>query len=111
MTDRPDNDDRPDSMQALMDRVTPEMYVSLKAAVETGRWANGERLTQEQVENTLQLIIGWELQNLPEHERTGYIDTTGLKQSHCDTPDHEHGHDHHREVPVSWVDNGNHTTH
>lgn len=111
MTDKPQND-KPDSLQALIDSITPEIYLNLKSAVETGRWPNGDRLTQAQLENSMQAVIGWELKNLPEEQRTGYIDTTGLKQSHCDTPDHMHGHDHaHKEVPVSWVDSGKHSTH
>src|SRR5690606_12260756 len=106
MTDNFESD-RPDSMQALIVSITPEIYLNLKSAVEIGRWPNGERLTQAQLEHSMQAIIGWELTHLPEEQRTGYIDTTGLKQSHCDTPDHTHN----SEVPVNWVDNGKHNTH
>ncbi|MEY3668343.1 MAG: hypothetical protein RL572_1883 [Pseudomonadota bacterium] len=80
----------PDSMQALLDSITPDIHEALKSAVETGRWANGERLTPQQLEHSLQAIIAWEARHLPEEQRVGYIDTSGLQKSHCDEPGHSH---------------------
>ena len=49
--------DKFDSLQALIESITPEIHENLKTAVEIGRWANGDRLTPEQIENSLQAII------------------------------------------------------
>ena len=92
-----------DSFAALLDSITPEIHAKLKDAVATGRWENGDKLTPEQVENSMQAVIAWELKNLPEEQRTGYIDRTGLQQSHCDSHDEQSA--------LTWVDKTNHTTH
>ena len=57
----------------MIENITPEIYQSLKTAVELGKWADGRKLTVEQKELSLQAVIAWELQNLPEEERTGYM--------------------------------------
>ncbi|WP_439858958.1 YeaC family protein [Pseudomonas sp. MBLB4136] len=59
-------------LQAI-ENITPEIYQSLKLAVEIGKWPDGRRLTQEQKELTLQALIAWEIQNLPEDQRIGYM--------------------------------------
>jgi uncharacterized protein len=77
------------SLHELIEIMNPEIHMNLKTAVELGRWANGDRLSSEQVENCLQAIIAWEQSYLPETERTGYIDTSA-KQSRCETSGHSH---------------------
>lgn len=57
----------------MIENITPEIYESLKTAVELGKWSDGRRLTQEQKELSMQAVIAWELQNLPEEQRTGYM--------------------------------------
>jgi len=57
----------------MIENITPEIYESLKLAVEIGKWADGRKLTSEQRELSLQAVIAWELQNLPEEQRTGYM--------------------------------------
>jgi hypothetical protein len=59
-------------LQAI-ENITPEIYQSLKLAVEIGKWPDGRKLTLEQKELTLQALIAWEVQNLPEEERIGYM--------------------------------------
>lgn len=66
------------TLEDILATMNPEILMNMKTAVETGRWANGGKLTDEQVELCLQAIIAYEQQHLPEHERTGYIDRTGL---------------------------------
>lgn len=56
-----------------IENITPEIYQNLKLAVEIGKWPDGRKLTQEQKELTLQALIAWEIQNLPEEERIGYM--------------------------------------
>ncbi|MGM0632281.1 MAG: YeaC family protein [Pseudomonadota bacterium] len=68
----------PRTLEEILATMNPEILMNMKTAVETGRWANGGRLTPEQTELCLQAIIAYEERHLPEHERTGYIDRTGL---------------------------------
>ena len=61
------------SFAHLISNITQDVYVSLKLAVEIGKWPDGRKLTQEQKELSLQAVIAWELKNLPEEERTGFM--------------------------------------
>lgn len=61
------------SFADLIQRITPETYKTLKLAMEIGKWGDGTKLTQEQKELTMQAMIVWEQNNLPEEERTGYM--------------------------------------
>lgn len=61
------------SFNEMIKNITPDIYKSLKLAVEIGKWADGNKLTAEQRELSLQAMIAWEIQNLPEEERTGYM--------------------------------------
>ena len=61
------------SFAEMIENLTPEIYQSLKLAVEIGKWPDGRKLTAEQKGLSLQAMIAWELQNLPEEERTGYM--------------------------------------
>ena len=61
------------SFLEAIENITPEIYQNLKLAVEIGKWPDGRKLTQEQKELTLQALIAWEVQNLPEDERIGYM--------------------------------------
>jgi len=57
----------------MIENITPEIYQSLKLAVEIGKWSDGRKLTAEQKELSLQAVIAWEMKNLPEDQRTGYM--------------------------------------
>ena len=57
----------------MIENITPEIYESLKLAVEIGKWSDGRKLTAEQKELSLQAVIAWEMKNLPEDQRTGYM--------------------------------------
>ena len=59
--------------QDLLKQITPEIYRVMKESLELSRWPNGERITPEQRDHTLQALIAWEHDNLPEEERTGYM--------------------------------------
>jgi len=74
----------------MIDNIDPEVYASLKQALELGKWANGTLLNQEQKELTMMAIIAWEQKNLPEEERTGYMGgqqcaSQSKKQAEIDT--------------------------
>ncbi|MBJ9977721.1 DUF1315 family protein [Pseudomonas sp. S75] len=57
----------------MIENITPEIYQSLKTAVELGKWSDGRKLTAEQKALSLQAMIAWEASNLPEEQRTGYM--------------------------------------
>lgn len=104
--DQHDTHPKHDSFQALIDSITPEILANLKSAVETGRWPNGDRLTQQQVEHSLQAIIAYEARYVRDEERTGYIDKSGLDKSHDDSCSTDSS-----EQNLTWVDSKRHTTH
>lgn len=61
------------SFAQLIQNITPDIYESLKLAVETGKWPDGRKLTQEQKELSLQAVIAYEAKHVPEDQRTGYM--------------------------------------
>ena len=100
------------SFQALLESITPEIHENLKSAVETGRWSNGDKLSQTQVEHCLQAIIAYEARNLREEQRVGYIDKSGLQGGHGPGHHHEEGGSCASEpLPITWIDPGKHSTH
>ena len=62
---------KPDSLAQLVDGISPEIYQSLKTAIELGKWEDGSRLSSEQLESCIQAIILYEAKNIPEEQRTG----------------------------------------
>lgn len=80
--------------QQLIDGMSPDIYRSLKRALELGKWPDGKALTQEQRHNSMQAVIAWGEKHLPERERVGYIDK-GHKAG-GDTCDES------RETPLKW---------
>ena len=64
------------NFEQMIEAMTPDVYQSLKRAVELGKWPNGTRLTAEQRETCLRAVIAYDQTKLPEQERTGYIDRT-----------------------------------
>lgn len=58
----------------LIDSITPETYQSLMRALELGKWADGQRLTQAQREHVMQAIIAYGEKHLDPQERVGFID-------------------------------------
>ncbi|MBP0049526.1 DUF1315 family protein [Marinobacterium sp. AK62] len=65
------------TFEKMIESMTPEVYQSLRRAVELGKWPNGERLSQEQRETSLRAVIAYEhTHKVAENERVGYIDRT-----------------------------------
>ena len=65
----------------LIETMTPEVYDSLKRAVELGKWPNGERLSAEQRTLCLEAVIAYDHRHKPEDERVGFVHTQ--KHDHC----------------------------
>ncbi|UZE21589.1 DUF1315 family protein [Pseudomonas sp. B21-056] len=74
------------SFAQMIENITPDIYQSLKLAVEIGKWADGNKLTAEQRELSLQAMIAWEIQNLPEEERTGYMGPQECQSKSIEVP-------------------------
>lgn len=70
---------KPESLEDLTAHITPDIYIELRGAVELRKFADGSRLSPEQLENCLQLVILYEGKNLPEHQRTGFDFPTSCK--------------------------------
>ena len=47
-------------LKQLLNSITPEVYDSLKRAVEVGRWPDRRSLTHEQLSLCMQAIIAYE---------------------------------------------------
>lgn len=66
--------------EELVQKLNPEVYRSLKRAVELGKWPDGRALSREQREICLEAVIYYENQHqMPAEERTGYIDRSRKK--------------------------------
>ena len=48
------------NLDKMLESVTPEVYENLKYAVETGKWQNGQKVSQEQRDNALQLVMAYQ---------------------------------------------------
>jgi len=66
--------------QQLLDSITPDIYENLKRSVELGKWPDGRRLTQEQLEASLQAVISYEVKNQEITERSGYLPPKPIKK-------------------------------
>lgn len=44
----------------LINSMTPEVYERLAKSVETGKWPDGNKLTDEQRDNSLQLVMAYQ---------------------------------------------------
>ena len=73
----------PVSFDQLATQMSTEVYQQLKTAIEIGRWANGDKLTEQQQQLSLQAILRYEMEHLPPEQRTGYIPP---KPSACESP-------------------------
>ncbi len=73
--------------EQMIASMTPELYRSLRRALELGKWPDGSRMSAEQREHAMQAVIAWGAQHLPESERVGYIDRGHKAGEVCDDPD------------------------
>lgn len=83
-----------ESFEKLLATLTPELVAAFRRAIETGKWPDGRRLSDEQRSTCMQAVIAWEHRHLPESERTGYIDKGEKEEGEsCDNPEHDHAHE------------------
>ncbi|EKF75282.1 hypothetical protein A11A3_04860 [Alcanivorax hongdengensis A-11-3] len=72
------------SFDDLIASMTPEVYQNMRRAIELGRWPDGRTLSPEQKALCLQAVIAWESRNLPEEQRTGYMEQACKSQEDAD---------------------------
>lgn len=80
------------NIEQMLAMLNPEIVERFKTAIEIGKWPNGVALTTEQRQTCMQAVAAWEFKNLPENQRTGYIDKgTKKEDDQCDshTPAHD----------------------
>ncbi|UYU33392.1 YeaC family protein [Siccibacter colletis] len=61
------------NLDDVISSMTPEVYQRLATAVELGKWPDGVALTPEQKENSLQLVMMWQMRynTDPQHMTIG----------------------------------------
>ena len=75
------------NFEDIAQQISPDIYQRFKEALELGKWPDGRILTKDQKEICLQAIIVYErAQDIPESQRTGYVDST-KKTSPCGPKD------------------------
>ncbi|PID43099.1 MAG: hypothetical protein CSB48_07335 [Proteobacteria bacterium] len=80
------------NMKDLVGSLTDETYKNLKKSLELGKWGDGSRLTPDQKQHCMDMIIMYEdYHNMPEHERTGYIGGKDKKTPCASAPENPHG--------------------
>ncbi len=87
----------------LIDNITPEIYQSLRRAIEIGKWPNGDALTQEQREHCMSAVIAWDLRHQKEQERVGFIDRGSKAEGEMCGDDHDHQQDPNADQPLRWL--------
>lgn len=75
--------------------MSPEVYQSLKRALELGKWPDGRVLSRTQREETMQAIIAWDAIHQPGGQRIGAIDKGRKAGDSCDSSE---------ETPLNWID-------
>ena len=91
--------------EELIESIYPEVYKNIQSAVELGKWPNGLKLTQEQREYSMQVLIAYDAAHKSHENRVGYIPLK-KKKDLCDAGVTE-GNDSMQEnveQPIKWQD-------
>ena len=59
--------------EKLIASMTPDTYNRLKTAIEMGKWPNGVRLTEAQLELCMEAVLRWQIEHLEPQQYTGYM--------------------------------------
>jgi uncharacterized protein len=79
----------------LVETMSPEVYRSLKRAVELGKWPDGRALSAKQRQEAMQAVIAWGELHLEERQRVGFIDKGNKAGDSCDDS---------QEKPLKWLE-------
>jgi uncharacterized protein YeaC (DUF1315 family) len=77
----------------LIASMTPDLYQRLLRAVESGKWPDGKKLTEQQRGNAMQAIIAWGDKHLPVEQRVGYVEKKPVTEEQCDSS---------QDIPLRW---------
>ncbi len=69
-------------LRQLLDSITPQVYESLKRAIEVGKWPDGRALLDGKKELCIQAVIAYD-ESRPAEQRTGYVPP---KTTACEPP-------------------------
>ena len=70
----------------LVEQIDETTWRNMRRAVETGRWPDGSRLSEDQRALCLRAVLAWEARHLPTEERTGYIERPACDGSASEQP-------------------------
>ena len=57
----------------LIAQLTPEVYLRLKTAIETGKWPDGRVLSQDQKASCLEAVLRYQTMKLDATKHSGYM--------------------------------------
>lgn len=60
-------------LDAFLQHMTPAIHQVLRTALELGRWPDGRAMTDEERAASLQAVIVYEHEHLPQSERVGFM--------------------------------------
>ena len=63
-------------LDAFLENMTPTIHQILRQALELGKWPDGRPMTNDERDASLQAVIVYEHQHVPEAERIGYMPAT-----------------------------------
>jgi uncharacterized protein YeaC (DUF1315 family) len=63
------------NLAQLISSITPELYESLKTAIELGKWDDGKRLDKDQVALCMEAVLRYEAEFVAEESRVGYMES------------------------------------
>lgn len=99
-----DNREKTVKFEQLIQNLDADIYQRLRTAVELGKWANGEALTAQQKEISIQAMIAYERIHFPPEQRTGYIEpkpSRGEGRNNASACGHKED-DAQEDVPLRW---------
>ena len=83
--------------EKLIENMTPDIHLSLKRAIEIGKWPDGKIVTAEQRSLCMEAVIAYDNKFLREERRVGYIDRGSKAEGEkCDDDDPT------AEKPLKW---------
>ncbi|NTS78542.1 DUF1315 family protein [Catenovulum sp. SM1970] len=56
------------NFMAMIDNMPESVYLSLRQAVELGKWEDGTVLSEEQKDNAMQAVLAWQAKHLDSKE-------------------------------------------
>lgn len=72
------------TFEEIIQKIDPQIYKSLRMAIELGKWPDGRALTREQKEISMQAVIYYEDKtNIAESDRIGFIDRAKVEATPC----------------------------